>query len=134
MTGIPTDCTRCALPLDARNITGICLECKHILRDARAGYTAAEVPLDIARAAFMAVFTGYRKLEDTSTIYMRGACRRCARFVARRDTGCCEWFSGPVRFPQRRRKKPTKRPKRPLDGSVPQEIPPRASMHRGDRR
>ena len=102
MTGIPTSCTRCALDLDPANITGICLECKHILRDAAAGYTADEVPLEQARANFMALFRGNFRPMDADTVYTRGACRRCARFRARRDTGCCEWCSGPRRFPPKR--------------------------------
>jgi len=103
MTGIPTSCTRCALDLDHANINGICLECKHILRDAAAGYTADEVPIEQARANFMDVFAGhYRPVAAADTIYVRGACRRCARFRARRDTGCCEWCGGPRRFPPKR--------------------------------
>jgi len=42
MTGIPTECTLCSQPLDAHNLTGLCRECKHILRDARAGFTTDE--------------------------------------------------------------------------------------------
>lgn len=120
MRGIPTDCTRCGLPLDAHNLTGLCRECKHIERDARAGYTAPEATLDEARANFIAAFPGWRKL-DASAIYMRGACRRCARFVARRDTGKCEWCSRPTRFKPRRRKSA-------LDRPVPHENPSRGSM------
>lgn len=128
MTGIPTDCRRCTLPLDARNLTGLCRECKHILRDARAGFTAPEVTVDEARTNFMAVFPDYRHL-DTSAVYMRGACRRCARFAARRDTGCCEWCSGPTRFPSKRRKNRPAAKRTAPDGSVPPEIPARGSLH-----
>ena len=105
MTGIPTACTRCALPLDANNITGVCLECKRIERDRRAGYVAAEVPLADARANFMDAFRGHYRPLGIDAIYMRGACRKCARYVARHDTGCCEWCSGPRRFPPKRSKK-----------------------------
>ena len=97
MTGIPTACTRCALPLDRTNITGVCLECKHIERDSRRGFIADEVPIEVARAAFMAVFGGHYRPLDADAVYMRGACRKCARFRARHDTGCCEWCSRPWR-------------------------------------
>ena len=107
MTGIPTACTRCALPLDAANITGICLECKHIIRAAAVGYTAPEVSLESARAIFMEAFQGRYRPLDASVLYMRGACRVCARFRARHDTGKCEWCSGPRRFPAKRSKKKT---------------------------
>jgi hypothetical protein len=110
MTGIPTSCTRCALDLDATNITGVCAECKHILRDAAAGFVAQEVSLDEARANFTAVFSGqYRPVESDDAVYGRGACRRCARFRARRDTGCCEWCGGPRRFPLKRTNRLRKR-------------------------
>jgi hypothetical protein len=109
VTGIPTACTRCALPLDANNITGVCLECKHIERDALAGFTAPEVPIEAARANFMDAFRGHYRQMDTSAVYMRGACRMCARFTARHDTGRCEWCSGPRRFPPKRSKKTTSR-------------------------
>ena len=108
MTGIPTACTRCALALDVNNITGVCLECKHIERDRRRGYTSAEVPLDEARANFMGAFRGLYRPLDADAVYMRGACRKCARYVARHDTGCCEWCSRPwrPRAPKRTKKKP----------------------------
>lgn len=107
MTGIPTDCTRCGLPLDPANITGVCLECKRIGRDALAGFTAPEVALDEARANFVEVFGGRFRRMDASAVYMRGACRRCGRFRARHDTGCCEWCGGPRRFPAKRSRKQT---------------------------
>jgi hypothetical protein len=97
MTGIHTECRRCTLPLDTTNITGVCLECKHIDRDARAGYTAPEIPIEEARAAFMAVFRGHYRPTDADNVYMRGACRKCARSRARHDTGCCEFCSRPWR-------------------------------------
>ena len=97
----------CGEPLDVHNITGVCRECKHIVRDARAGYTAPEVPIEVARRAFMAVFGGLYATQSADAVYMRGACRKCARFRARHDTGCCEWCSGPRRFPAKRSKKPT---------------------------
>jgi hypothetical protein len=108
MTGFATDCTRCSLALDAANITGVCLECKHIERDRRAGHVAAEVSLDDARANFMDAFRGHYRPLDTSAVYMRGACRKCARFRARHDTGSCEWCSRPwrPRAPKRTKKKP----------------------------
>ena len=109
MTGIPTDCTNCTLPLDANNITGLCAECKHIARDVRAGFTAPEVPIEEARAAFMAVFGGHYRPMDASAVYMPGACRKCARFRARWDSGACEWCSRPWR--PRPKKKPRKKSK-----------------------
>lgn len=104
MTGIPTACTRCALPLDANNITGVCLECKHIERDRRRGFTAPEVHLDAARANFIEAFRGHFRQMDAGVLYLPGACRICGRFRARRDTGCCEWCGGPRRFPPKRSK------------------------------
>lgn len=110
MSAITTACTRCALPLDVNNITGVCRECKHIERDVRAGFTADEVPLDEARANFTAVFRVLYRPMDADVIYMRGACRKCARYRARHDTGCCEWCSGPRRFPAKRTgRKPVRR-------------------------
>jgi hypothetical protein len=103
VTGFATDCTRCALDLDATNITGVCLECKHIARAAAAGHTAPEVPIEEARANFMAVFRANFRQMDADVVYMPGACRKCGRFRARRDTGCCEWCSGPRRFPVKRK-------------------------------
>lgn len=105
MTGIPSACIRCALPLDPNNITGVCLECKHIERDRRRGFTAPEAPLAESRATFMAAFRGRFRRMDASVLYLRGACRNCARFRARRDTGLCEWCGGPRRFPRKRSKR-----------------------------
>ena len=103
MTGIPTACTRCALPLDAANITGVCLECKHIERAAAAGYTADEVPIEEARANFMAVFGGHYRPVDVDAVYSRNLCRKCGRFRARHDTGRCEWCGRPWRkYPAKR--------------------------------
>ncbi len=102
MTGIPAACTICALDLDATNITGVCLECRHIARAAAAGFIAAEVPIEEARANFMAVLAGHYRPMDGNAVYTRAACRRCGRFRARHDTGCCEWCSGPRRFPAKR--------------------------------
>jgi len=102
---VTANCTRCSLPLDENNITGICRECKHIARDAAAGFVAAEVDLDEARANFMAVFANQYRAVDVDAVYMRGACRRCGRFRARHDTGCCEWCGGPRRFPPKRSKR-----------------------------
>jgi hypothetical protein len=87
----------------------MCLECKHILRDAAAGFTADEVPLDEARANFMDAFRGHYRPVDAETVYARRACRKCGRFRARHDTGCCEWCGRPWRkFPAKRsKKKPT---------------------------
>lgn len=99
-TGIPSDCVRCSLPLDARNLTGLCSECKRILRDLRAGYAAPEVSLDEARVNFVATFR-YRKL-DASAIY--GASCRCGRFALRHDTGLCEWCTAWSRRPWRPKK------------------------------
>jgi hypothetical protein len=111
VTGILTACTRCALDLDATNITGVCLECKHIARAAAAGFTAPEVPIEEARANFMAVFGANFRQMDTDAVYVRGACRKCARFRARHDTGCCEWCSRPwrPRPPKRSKKKPVRK-------------------------
>lgn len=96
-------CGSCDGDLLPHNTTGICAECRHIERDRGAGYTAEEVTLDEARANFMAVFAGlYRPHVDV--IY--GVTCRCGRFRARRDTGKCEWCSGPRRFPAKRTKKP----------------------------
>ncbi len=108
MTGIRIDCTRCALPLDAQNLTGLCRECKQIERDARVGHTAAEVTLDEARVNFVTVFPGYRQ-RDLSAVYMPGACRGCGQFVARRETGRCEWCSPNRRRPKKRARKATRR-------------------------
>ena len=94
----------CGETLDPHNITGLCAECKHIERDRRRGYTAPEVPIEEARAAFMAVFGGHYRQLDASVVYMPGACRKCARFRARWDSGACEWCSGPRRFPPKRGK------------------------------
>jgi hypothetical protein len=104
MTGIPTVCARCDVPLDAQNITGMCSECKHIARDARAGYIAAEVKLDQARAAFLAVFGNRYRPLDVSAVY--GDTCRCGRFRARYDTRKCEWCGRPWRkFPAKRTKR-----------------------------
>ncbi len=107
---IPTECG-CALPLDAKNITGICAECRHIARDARAGFIAQEVSnLDEARTNFVTVFPIYRP-QSADAIYMRGACRVCGTFRARHDTGKCEWHSRPwtPRPPKRTKKKPARK-------------------------
>ena len=107
---IPTECS-CALPLDEKNITGVCLECKHIERDRRRGYTAAEVSnLDEARTHFMRMFTGLYRPQSADAIYMRGACRVCGEFRARHDTGKCEWHSRPWRPRQPKR---TRKPRKP---------------------
>lgn len=99
----------CGAELNPRNSIGVCLECRHIQRDAAAGFTAAEVPVAESRASFMAVFRGrFRRVDaNEDGVYMRGACRRCGRFRARHDSGCCEWCGGPRRFPPKRRPKRT---------------------------
>lgn len=108
MTADNADCTRCGLPLDADNTTGLCLECKHILRDAVVGYTAVEIPIEHARANFMDVFQGhFRRADAADAVYTRGACRRCGRYRARFDTKRCEWCGGPRRFPPKRSSKRT---------------------------
>jgi hypothetical protein len=94
-------CTGCGLDLDPHNISGVCLECKHIERDRRRGYTAPEVPLEVARAAFMAVFAGHYRQSDASVLYATHACAGCGKFRARTRTGRCEWCSGPRRHPRR---------------------------------
>lgn len=97
------NCIHCSADLLPHNTTGMCAECRHIERDRRAGFVADEVSnLDEARTNFMAVFAGlYRPHADV--IY--GDTCRCGRFKARRDTGRCEWCSGPRRFPTKRKKK-----------------------------
>ena len=107
MTGIPTHCTRCALPLDPTNITRLCAECKHIERDQRRGYTTDEVTLDEARQNFMTALTGHYRPQDITTHYSQTC--RCGRFRARNDTGKCEWCSRPwkPRAPKRTTRKKT---------------------------
>jgi hypothetical protein len=43
---------------------------------------------------------------SVDSVYMRGACAKCARFRARWDSGKCEWCSRPWR--PRPKKKPRK--------------------------
>ncbi len=99
-------CGSCNADLLPLNTNGTCAECRHIERDRHRGFTAEEVALDDARTNFMAVFAGLYRPLDTDAVYMRGACRTCARYVARHDTGKCEWCSGPRRFPAKRKKRP----------------------------
>lgn len=40
--GIPTECTICDAPLHAHNLTGVCAECKLVLRNGRLTNTTAE--------------------------------------------------------------------------------------------
>jgi len=52
-------CTGCGTELSPSNVIRLCLECKRIERDRRAGFTADEVSnLDDAREAFMRIFGG----------------------------------------------------------------------------
>ena len=95
-------CTGCAAELDPHNLIRLCAECRHIERDRRRGFTADEVPLDQARANFMAVFGGRFRQQSIHTIY--GQTCRCGRFRARKDTGKCEWCSGPRRIPKKQRR------------------------------
>ncbi len=104
MTGIPSECRQCALPLDARNITGVCAECTLLGRNIRLGHPPEpEVALPEARTNFMAVFGGLHRKRDHSAFY--GETCRCGRFRARKDTRRCEWCSGPRRFPPKRTKR-----------------------------
>lgn len=98
-------CTGCGIELSPHNLTRLCLECAHIERDRRRGFVATEVSLDEARRNFMDVFGARYRQVNADTVYNRGACRQCARFRARHDTGRCEWCSGPRRFPAKRSKK-----------------------------
>ena len=96
-------CTGCGTELSPSNVIRLCLECKHIERDRRAGFTAdEEVHLDEARTNFVAVFAGQYRHQSTGTIY--GDTCRCGRFRARRDTGKCEWCTGPRRWPKKKRR------------------------------
>ena len=96
-------CTGCTAELDPHNLIRLCAECRHIERDRRRGFTADEVSnLDTARANFMAVFGGRYRQQSTGVIY--GDTCRCGRFRARRDTGRCEWCSGPRRIPKKPRR------------------------------
>lgn len=96
-------CEICDAELLQHNVLGICAECKHVIRDQRRGFTADEVSnLDTARANFMAVFGGHYRQQSIHTIY--GQTCRCGRFRARKDTGKCEWCSGPRRIPKKQRR------------------------------
>ena len=98
-TGEDLVCGSCNADLLAHNTTGICAECRYIERDRRRGFTAEEVHLDEARANFTAVFAGlWRNHVD---VFYGDTCR-CGRFRARRDTGKCEWCTGPRRFKRKR--------------------------------
>lgn len=96
-------CTGCTTELDPHTLIQLCAECRHIKRDRRRGFTAEEVSnLDTARRNFLAVFAGHYRQQSTDTVY--GDPCRCGRFRARRDTGKCEWCSGPRRIPNKQRR------------------------------
>jgi len=100
-TGEDLVCGSCNADLLAHNTTGICAECRFIERDRRRGFTAEEVHLDEARANFSAVFAGlWRQHVD---VFYGDTCR-CGRFRARRDTGKCEWCTGPRRWPRKKQR------------------------------
>jgi hypothetical protein len=94
-------CTGCHAELSPHNVVRLCVECKHVERDRRAGFTADEVSnLDEARTNFAAVFAGLWRQQSTDVLY--GDTCRCGRFRARRDTNRCEWCTGPRRFKRKR--------------------------------
>jgi hypothetical protein len=69
MTGIRTTCQECGAPLDARNITGLCRECKLIVRNRRLSSQLTDATDPVShREAITTVtwFLGGRIVADTN--------------------------------------------------------------------
>jgi hypothetical protein len=96
---IPVRCELCRAHLDGHNITGLCQECKLILRNKRMTPCGDQQPVTGPSVSLaQAIGTAAAVLGAHVVVpHLYGSLCRCGKALARNDTGMCEWCTAKAR-------------------------------------